>query len=109
MGYTVHRVDADPLRVRRFQSHTNAIVTSDRLLMPLFPSREHVHGWLLNTEDGRDRVDVELGLSDSEFDLVGDNLEAYRLFQRLHPGVRVVRDYFYLASGNVHCVVGRMS
>ena len=98
-----------PGRVRRFQSHTNAIVTSDRLLVPLFPFQEHVHGWLLRNQAGRDRIDVELGLNDSEFALEGDNLDAYRLYQGLHPQVRGVRDYFYLASGNVHCVIGRMS
>lgn len=109
LGYTVHRLEADPGRVRRFQSHTNAIVTADRLLMPLFPFREHIHGWLLQGDSGRDRVDVELGLTDSEFGLKGDNLAAFQLYQSLHPGVRAVRDYFYLASGNVHCVIGRMS
>jgi len=109
LGYTVHRLEADPRRVRRFQSHTNVIVTADRLLMPLYPDREHVHGWLLKGQDGRDRVDVELGLSDSEFDLAGDNLAAFNLYQGLHPDVRAVRDYFYLASGNVHCVIGRLS
>ena len=108
-GYAVHRLDADPRRVRRFQSHTNAVVTRDRLLMPLFPSRERVHAWLLRGDAGRDQVDVALGPADSEFALAGDNLEAYRLFGRLHPNVRTVRDYFYLASGNVHCVVGRLS
>lgn len=109
LGFAVHRLAADPRRVRRFQSHANAIVTADRLLMPLFPVQEHVHGWILRDGSGRDRVDVELGLSDSTFDLAGDNLAAYRLYQGLHPDVRAVRDYFYLASGNVHCVVGRMS
>ena len=109
LGYAVHRLEADPRRVRRFQSHTNAIVTADRLLMPLFPVQEHVHGWILRDSSGRDRVDVELCLSDSKFDLSGDNLAAFRLYQSLHPDVRAVRDYFYLASGNVHCVVGRLS
>jgi hypothetical protein len=107
LGYTIHRLETDPRRVRRFQSHTNAIVTTDRLLMPLFPFREHIHGWLLQGDSGRDRVDVELGLADSEFGLKGDNLAAFQLYQSLHPGVRAVRDYFYLASGNVHWVIGR--
>jgi len=109
VGYRVHRLHADPRRVRRFQSHTNAIVSRDRMIMPIFPTRSHVHGWLVHGQGGRDRVEVDLGLRDSEFDLEGDNLAALELFRSLHPDVRVVRDYFYLASGNVHCVIGRIT
>lgn len=109
LGYEVHRVNAAPERVRRYQSYTNVIPTSDRLLVPLFPSQENVHGWVLKRETGRDSIDLDLGLQDSEFDLSGDNLAALQLYQGLHPGVRAVRDYFYLASGNVHCVIGRLA
>ncbi|PIV80963.1 hypothetical protein COW53_06920 [bacterium CG17_big_fil_post_rev_8_21_14_2_50_64_8] len=108
-GYEVHRLQASPERVRRFQSHTNVITGSDRLIMPLFPHRERVHGWVVQGTRGRDSVDLDLGLADSEFELGGENLAAYELYRRLHANVRTVRDYFYLAGGNVHCVIGRLS
>lgn len=107
-GRTVHRVEADPRRVRRFQSPTNVVVSRGRLLVPIYPTLERVHGWIVHGDRGRDVVDVDLGLRDSEFALEGDNLARVRLYRSLHEEVRVVRDYFYLASGNVHCVIGRM-
>jgi hypothetical protein len=109
LGYTVHRLATRPERVRQYQSHTNVICTRNRLLMPLFPTLDRVHGWILGGEYGRARVDIELGLQDSDFELEGTNLAAWECYNRLHPNVRAVRDYFYLASGNVHCVIGRLS
>lgn len=108
-GCDVLRLDVDPRRVRRFQSGTNVVCARDRMLVPLFPTREHVHGWVLRRDGGRDSIDVDLGLQDSDFALTGDNLARVEFYRALHPNVRAVRDYFYLASGNVHCVVGRLS
>lgn len=109
LGYTVHRIPADPRRVRRYQSPTNVIPATDRLLVPIYPTEERVHGWVVRGDEGRDQVDVDLGVHDSEFALEGDNLQRVEFYRELHPGVRVVRDYFYMASGNLHCVVGRLS
>lgn len=109
LGYTVHRIPADPRRVRRYQSPTNVIPAVDRLLVPIYPTEEHVHGWVVHDDAGRDQVDVDLGVTDSVFALEGDNLQRAEFYDDLHAGVRVVPDYFYLASGNLHCVVGRLS
>ena len=109
LGYRVHRIDADPRRVRRYQSATNVVVAGDRLLVPLFPTDERVHGWVLHHAGQRDAVDVDLGPRDSDFDLSGDNLERVEFYRAFRPQVRAVRDYFYLASGNVHCVLGRLN
>lgn len=108
-GYAVHRIDTEPGRARRYQSYTNVIPSRDRLIVPIYPSVERVHGWVVAGPDGRDRVDVDAGIEDNEYALEGGNLEAVELYRSLHPGVRVVRDYFYMASGNVHCVIGRLS
>jgi hypothetical protein len=108
-GLRVHRLDTEPERARQFQSYTNVIPTRDRLIVPIFPSVDRVHGWTVAGADGRDRVDVDVGVEDSGFVLEGANLGAVELYRTLHDGVRVVRDYFYLASGNAHCVVGRLS
>lgn len=108
-GYGVHRVHTEPERARRYQSYTNVIPSRDRLIVPIYPSVERVHGWVVTGEDGRDRVDVDAGIEDSDYALEGGNLDAVELYRSLHPGVRVVRDYFYMASGNVHCVIGRLS
>lgn len=108
-GYRVHRADTEPERARRFQSYTNVIPSRDRLIVPIYPSVERVHGWVVPGPNGRDRVDVDPGLEDSDFALEGGNLAALELYRGLHPDVRVVRDYFYMASGNVHCVIGRLS
>lgn len=109
LGYQVHRIDSDPRRVRRYQSATNVVCARDRLLVPLFPTTDRVHGWVMHRADERASVDVDLGVQDSDFELSGDNLARVEFYRRLHPQVRAVRDYFYLASGNVHCVVGRLS
>lgn len=108
-GYRVHRIDTESERTRRFQSYTNVIPSRDRLIVPIYPSVDRVHGWTVPGPDGRDRVDVDLGIRDSTFILEEGNLRALELYRSLHPDVRVVRDYFYLASGNVHCVIGRLS
>lgn len=108
-SWRVDRIDADPRRVRRFQSATNVVCARDRLLVPLYPHRELVHGWVVRRDGGRDAVGVDLGLRDSDFSLTGDNLDRVEFFRTRHAHVRAVRDYFYLASGNVHCVVGRLS
>ncbi len=108
-GHTVHRVTTGPERARRFQSYTNVIPSRDRLIVPIYPSVERVHGWVVPGPNGRDRVDVDPGIEDSDFDLADANLAAVELYRSLHPGVRVVRDYFYMASGNAHCVIGRLS
>jgi len=107
-GYAVHRIDTEPERARRFQSYTNVIPSRDRLIVPIYPSVERVHGWVVAGADGRNRVDVDAGVEDSDFALEDGNLAAVELYRSLHPGVRVVRDYFYMASGNVHCVIGRL-
>ncbi len=107
-GYRVHRLDTEPERARRFQSYVNVIPSRDRLIVPIYPSIDRVHGWVVPGRGGRDRVDLELGLRDSAFALEGGNLAALELFRTLHPDVRLVRDYFFLASGNVHCVIGRV-
>ncbi len=108
IGYEVHRSPAPPRRLRRFQSYTNVVPLPNRVLLPIYPTEERTHGWILRREEGRDRVEVDLGLKDSNFDLSGDNLDAYRLYSGLVDEVRTVRDYFYLAGGNVHCVLARL-
>jgi hypothetical protein len=107
-GYHVHRVDTEPERARRFQSYTNVIPARDRMIVPIYPAIERVHGWVVPGPGGRDRVDIDTGPEDSDFRLEGGNLRAVEFYRGLHPDVRVVRDYFYMASGNVHCVIGRL-
>ena len=109
LGVRAHRIDADPRRVRRYQSATNVVCARDRLLVPLYPTQDRVHGWVLRRDGDRDAVDVDLGTRDSDFELIDDNRERVDFYRRLHPEVRAVRDYFHLASGNVHCVLGRLT
>ena len=108
LGYEVRRGPAPPQRLRRFQSYTNILPMHDRVLLPIYPTTERTHGWILHREAGRDRVEVDLGLMDSDFELSEDNLRAYQLYAELVDQVRPVRDYFYLAGGNVHCVIARL-
>jgi len=108
-GCAVHRIDTEPERARRFQSYTNVIPARDRLIVPIYPSVERVHGWVVEGPGGRDQVDVDTGPEDSDFALEGGNLAALERYRALHRDVRVVRDYFYMASGNAHCVIGRLS
>jgi len=107
LGYRVVDLPTDWRRVRRTQSYANVLVGEDRVVMPIFP-RPGAGIVRRRYSKGRDVVEVisEPGRTDYAFD--GWNLKNYRIYRSLFGDVRIVRDYFYLAGGNVHCVIGSL-
>lgn len=53
LGYSVHTLESDWRRVRRFQALTNVIPSRDRLIMPLFPADEALVAYSLPLANGR--------------------------------------------------------
>ena len=107
MGYRIIDLPTDWRRVRRTQSYTNVLVGEDRLIMPIFPKpgsarvRTRMSG-------GREVVEVLKPPAPEDYALEGPNLQNYKIYRSLFGDVRVIRDCFYLAGGNIHCVIGSL-
>lgn len=109
LGYKVERFETDWRHVRKYQSYINVVPSADRLIMPIFPTLENVRARSIPLPQGRTLIEIEADRGDNEYEMKGLNLKAYEFYSRLVGGVRVVQDYFYLACGNVHCILGRLS
>jgi len=106
LGYRTCDLKTDWRRVRRYQSYANILVGKDRLIMPVFPRPFPRRARKKRTERGRNIVEVRRPPHPREYRLSGWNRDNYLLYTTLHSNVRIVRDAFYLAGGNIHCVIG---
>lgn len=106
LGYAIHDLPGDWRSARRTQSYANALVSRDRAIIPIFPRHGSAVARTVHLPEGRQIVEVIRVPAPEDYVLAGANLEAYRLYGKLFRDVRVVKDAFFLAGGNVHCVVG---
>jgi hypothetical protein len=106
LGYRIHRLRTDWRHVRRTQSYANVLAARDRLIMPIFPAPEAGKARVVMLPAGRQIVEVLRNPEPEAYAMNDFNLENYKLYQSIFGNVRVIRDSFYLAGGNVHCVVG---
>jgi hypothetical protein len=106
LGYRVRDLPTDWRRVRRTQSYANVLVARDRLVLPIFPREGAGRARTILQPGGREIVEVLRSPVPEDYVLDGPNRENYRVYTTLFKDVRVVKDTFYLAGGNVHCVVG---
>ncbi len=93
-------------RVRRTQSYANVLIARDRLIMPIFPRVDAGAARVVMLPTGRQVVEVVRHPQPEDYAMDGTNAASYRTYQSIFGTVRVVRDSFFLAGGNVHCVVG---
>jgi hypothetical protein len=106
LGYRMCSLATDWRRIRRTQSYANVLIAQDRLIMPIFPRPDAGAARAVMLPSGRQAVEVLRQPAPEEYAMDGTNLANYRAYQSIFGTVRVVRDSFYLAGGNVHCVVG---
>jgi hypothetical protein len=76
--------------------------------MPLFPRPGASQSRIAYHNDGRQVVQVIHPPRPEDYTITGTNLACYRTYRSIVTNVRVIRDAFYLAGGNLHCVIGVM-
>jgi hypothetical protein len=106
LGYRICPLETDWRRIRRTQSYANVLIARDRLIMPIFPRPDAGVARAVTLPSGRQVVEILRQPAPEDYAMQGGNLANYRVYQSIFGTVRVVRDAFYLAGGNVHCVVG---
>ncbi len=106
LGYHICRLETDWRRIRRTQSYANVLIAEDRLIMPIFPRPGAGEARIAMLPSGRQVVEVLRQPAPEDYGMDGWNRANYRTYQKVFGRVRVVRDSFFLAGGNVHCVVG---
>ncbi len=106
LGYRIHDLPTHWRRVRRTQSYANVLLSRDRIIIPIFPPPGTGRARTVFLPEGRHIVEVLRHPRPDEYRMDGWNRENYRLYRSLSRNVRVLKDAFYLAGGNIHCVLG---
>ncbi len=108
LKYTIHPLRTSWRRIRRTQSYANILISGDRLIMPVFPRPGSAQSRIVYNSDGRHVVHILKPPRAKDYRMTGSNLACYRTYKAIRKQVTVIQDAFYLAGGNIHCVIGSL-
>jgi N-dimethylarginine dimethylaminohydrolase len=106
LGVEVHRSSVQWEHVLASMSWTNVVQAGDRILMPLYPDSLRGVTTAVARDGGQTRLSIDVsGVGEEKFELTGENLLNYELYESLGYEVVPVPEYLHYMGGGLHCFV----